>query len=100
MDIQTFEDLLENNQKYEEMMALRAICEYKKDKAAGKLKKLKSLGMIVFIRPLRPINFVGNLHLIGHFLFTILVEFCFNFLKVMKLFLSILVRMTFIKVES
>lgn len=43
IDMQTFENLLESKQKYEEAMAMKAIKSYEKDKAAGKLIKANSL---------------------------------------------------------
>lgn len=43
IDMETFEELLESKKKYEEQRAEKALKIYKKEKKAGKLKKLNSL---------------------------------------------------------
>ncbi len=47
IDIETFEELLEKNRKYEEEESAKAISIYKKEKKEGKLKKLNSLADLI-----------------------------------------------------
>ena len=47
LDIQTFETMKENNEKYEEAEALKAVAGYQKEKREGKLKKLTSLADLI-----------------------------------------------------
>lgn len=43
VDLQTYQLLRENNEKYEQEKAMVAVKNYEKEKKSGKLKKLKSL---------------------------------------------------------